>query len=159
MTQIQTINISAGQIMGLNIEALEPIWVLPVKELLQLESKLQLQMEWPRPENDPRELSEIAECRLWSLRADALCPWLPLLLERENGQLSRHVAMLVPHSFNKTEGIRFSEDALSLWVSHRLFHLDHWSQMQGYQIKNNLNQMVAALGFELDPSFWPKDMP
>jgi hypothetical protein len=29
--------------------------------------------------------------------------------------------------------------------------------MQGYQIKNNLNQMVAALGFELDPSFWPKD--
>ena len=106
MTQMQSINISAGQIMELNIEALEPIWVLPVNELLQLEAKLQLQLEWPRPENDPRELSEIAECRLWSLRADALCPWLPLLLERENGQLSRHVAMLVPHSFNKTEGIR-----------------------------------------------------
>ena len=30
----------------------------------------------------------MSECRLWSLRVDAHCPWLPLLLQRSSGQLT-----------------------------------------------------------------------
>ena len=41
------------------------------------------------------------------LAADALCPWLTLLLQRSDGQLSRHVAMQVLHEFSRNEGLRF----------------------------------------------------
>jgi len=42
-------------------------------------------------------------------------------------------------------------------VSHRLFLLDHWSQMHGYLIRPNLSRMVEVIGYELDQSFWPAD--
>jgi hypothetical protein len=92
--------------------------------------------------------------RLWCLRADALHPWLPLMLERAGGQLTRHVAMLLPHGFQPNEGIRFSEGSLDLWITHRLFLLDHWGRSQGIECRQGLAQMAAVLGFELDPSFW-----
>lgn len=157
MNEITNLEIPAIQIEKLDLSSLESIWNLPVADLLKLEAKLCLNLTWPTREDDPRELSEIPECRLWSLRADALCPWLPLILERSSGQLSRHIAMVVPHSFSKTEGIKFNDDALSLWVSHRLFLLDHWSQMNGYLIRPNLSRMVEVIGYELDQSFWPED--
>lgn len=104
----------------------------------------------------PRELSEIAELRLWSLRADAACPWLPLVLERSGGQLARHVAMLLPHQFNRSEGIRFAPESLELWITHRLFVLDDWARAGGLNCRQNLGQMAAVLGFELDPGFWER---
>ncbi|WP_461566754.1 CRR6 family NdhI maturation factor, partial [Synechococcus sp.] len=113
MNETTSLEIPATQIEKLDLSSLESIWNLPVADLLKLEAKLCLNLKWPTREDDPRELSEIPECRLWSLRADALCPWLPLLLERSSGQLSRHIAMLIPHSFSKTEGIKFNDDALS----------------------------------------------
>ena len=86
--------------------------------------------------------------------ADALLPWLPLLLERSSGQLTRHVAMLLPHGFSRSEGIRFAPESLELWITHRLFRLDAWTQEAGVPCRQKLSQMAAVLGFDLEPSFW-----
>lgn len=150
------IAIHAEQIRSLDLSPLEPLAAMAPTELLQLEDRLELQLDFPRSEEDPRELSEIPECRLWSLRADALHPWLPLLLQRSSGQLARHVAMVVLHSFSRSEGLRFDADDLSLWMSHRLFLLDHWGQQQGEPLRGRLTQMAAVLGFSVDSGFWPQ---
>ena len=146
--------ISTDQVLALDLSPLQAWFAQDPKTLLEASGRLELQFSWPRQPEDPRELSEIAEIRLWSLRADALCPWLPLLLERSNGQLTRHVAMLLPHQFSRSEGIRFAPDSLELWMTHRLFLLDHWSRGHGLNCRGNLEQMAAVLGFELDGSFW-----
>ena len=149
-----SVAITAAQVRALDLSPLAPWFGLEPPQLLAGSGQLELAFHWPRADDDPRELSEIAEIRLWSLRADALCPWLPLLLERSGGQLTRHVAMLLPHSFSRSEGIRFAPDSLELWVTHRLFLLDHWSRGHGLNCRGNLEQMAAVLGFELDAGFW-----
>ncbi|MFO0138761.1 MAG: CRR6 family NdhI maturation factor, partial [Cyanobacteriota bacterium] len=125
------LEVGALEIGALDLNCLAPLAQRPAQELLALSGQVQLSLEWPRPPEDPRELSEIPEVRLWCLRADALYPWLPLVLERSQGTLTRHVAMLLPHSFSRTEGIRFAPDSLELWISHRLFLLDHWARGEG----------------------------
>ena len=107
-----------------------------------------------READDPRELSEVPEVRLWSLRADADCPWLPLVLERSGGQLTRHVAMVLPHGFSRQEGIRFAPESLELWITHRLFQLDGLARAEGLNCRGSLSEMASVLGFELDPEFW-----
>ena len=149
-----SVAIHAAQVQALDLSPLKPWFALEPQPLLACSGQLELTFDWPRAPEDPRELSEIAEIRLWSLRADALCPWLPLLLERSRGQLTRHVAMVLPHSFSRSEGIRFAPDSLELWVTHRLFLLDHWSRGHGLNCRGNLEQMAAVLGFELDAGFW-----
>ena len=148
------LTISARQIRSLDLAPLQLWRDLPATALLERAGQLALRFDWPRPEGDPRELSELPELRLWSLRADALHPWLPLILDRSSGQLCRHVAMLLPHGFSRTEGIRFAPECLELWITHRLFLLDHWSQLHGLSCRGGLSQMAAVLGFELDPAFW-----
>jgi hypothetical protein len=148
------VTISAAQVLARDLSPLEPWFALEPEPLLACSGQLELAFAWPRAAEDPRELSEIAEVRLWSLRADALCPWLPLLLERSGGQLTRHVAMLLPHSFSRSEGIRFAPDSLELWVTQRLFLLDHWSRGHGLNCRGNLEQLAAVLGFEIDAGFW-----
>jgi hypothetical protein len=150
----QRLLITAQQVNQRDLVALQPWYSMEPQPLLERSGQLELQFDWPRQADDPRELSEIPELRVWSLRADALCPWLPLLLERSSGQLTRHVAMLLPHSFSRTEGIRFAPDSLELWMTHRLFLLDHWSRTHQLSCRGNLEQMAAMLGFELDASFW-----
>ena len=108
-----TVSISAQQVQDQSSSSLQPWFALDPKELLQASGSLTLAFDWPRSAEDPRELSEINELRLWSLRADALCPWLPLLLERSSGQLTRHVAMLLPHQFSRTEGFALLQTAWS----------------------------------------------
>ena len=146
--------IQAEQVQSRSLAPLQPWFNLDPQALLACSGQLSLQFHWPRSQEDPRELSEIPELRIWSLRADALCPWLPLLLERSNGELTRHVAMLLPHSFSRSEGIRFAPESLELWMTERLFLLDHWSRGHGLNCRGNLEQMAAVLGFELDSSFW-----
>jgi hypothetical protein len=148
------VRITADQIRRLDLSPLEPWFSQEPQQLLEAGPSLELQIHWPRADDDPRELSEIPEVRLWSLRADALCPWLPLVLERSSGQLTRHVAMQLPHSFSRSEGIRFAPESLELWMTHRLYLLDHWSHGHGLNCRGNLEQMAAVLGFELDGSFW-----
>ncbi len=145
---------SATQVRGLDLSPLAPLAGLAPAELLSVASGLAIAFDWPRQAEDPRELSEIPELRLWSLRADALHPWLPLVLERSGGQLTRHVAMLLPHGFSRTEGIRFAPESLELWITQRLFLLDHWAAAAGIECRANLGQMAAVLGYELDPGFW-----
>ncbi|MFO0039276.1 MAG: CRR6 family NdhI maturation factor [Synechococcaceae cyanobacterium] len=125
-------------------------------ELLAAAGRLELSFSWSREADDPRELSEIPELRLWSLRADAAHPWLPLVLERAGGQLTRHVAMLLPHGFQRNEGIRFAPEGLELWLTHRLFLLDGWLQAAGLNGRAGLGHMAAVLGYELDPAFWSR---
>jgi hypothetical protein len=146
--------IEQQQVLERSLVPLEPWFSLAPEALLQQSDSLELTFHWTRSSDDPRELSEIPELRIWSLRADALCPWLPVLLERSTGQLTRHVAMLLPHSFSRSEGIRFAPESLELWMTHRLFLLDHWSRSHGLNCRGNLEQMSAVLGFELDGSFW-----
>jgi hypothetical protein len=150
----RSLAISAAAIAHLDLSPLEPLAAATVADRLAMAGTLELGLEWPRQDDDPRELSEVPEVRLWSLRADALYPWLPLLLERSGGSLTRHVAMLLPHGFSRSEGIRFAPESLELWITHRLFLLDRWSQQAGHPCRQGLGQMAAVLGFELDPSFW-----
>jgi hypothetical protein len=63
--------------------------------------------------------------------------------------------MLVPHSFSRSEGMRFDPDALSLWMSHRLFGLDHWGKQHHLELRGRLALMAAVLGFSVEPGFWP----
>lgn len=142
------------QIRRLDLSPLQDLATLDGAALLHLGGTVRLQLEWPRSPDDPRELSEVPEVRLWALRADATYPWLPLLLDRASGELTRHVAMLLPHGFSRHEGIRFAPESLELWMTHRLFHLDDWARRQGLNCRQGLGQMAAVLGFELDPGFW-----
>jgi hypothetical protein len=88
--------IDAESIRRLDLSPLR-IWSdQPLKDLLKQGPILELNFHWPRDPEDPRELAECPEPRLWSLRADARYPWLPLMLERDRGSLIRHVAMVVP---------------------------------------------------------------
>jgi hypothetical protein len=146
--------ISAEAIRALDLGPLEGWAALPPASLLQAGARLELEIHWPRSDDDPRELSEVPEVRLWSLRADARHPWLPLVLDRASGQLSRHVAMLLPHGFSRSEGLRFAPEALELWISHRLFLLDDWARGHGLNCRLNLSQMAAVLGLEVDSGFW-----
>lgn len=146
--------VSSDAIRQLDLSPLEAWAALGPAELIGAAGSLELQYDWPRPAEDPREVSEIAEPRLWTLRADAHYPWLPLLLERAGGQLTRHVAMLLPHGFSRSEGIRFAPEALELWITHRFFLLDHWAGGHGLSCRQGLGQMAAVLGLELDSSFW-----
>ena len=148
------LRIGATQIRQLDLSPLQPWAALTPAGLLHQGAQLELSFDWPRSSDDPRELSEIPELRLWSLRADAAHPWLPLVLERSSGHLARHVAMLLPHSFSRSEGLRFAPEALELWITHRLFVLDGWAQAQGLNCRQSLGQMAAVLGYELDPGFW-----
>lgn len=151
---MDSVEITASQIRHLDLGGLQPWARMNPAALVQQAGGLTLNFDWPRADDDPRELSEIPELRLWSLRADAELPWLPLVLERSSGQLTRHVAMLVPHHFSRTEGIRFAPEALELWITHRLFGLDAWASSHGLQCRQGLGQMAAVLGFELDAAFW-----
>ncbi len=154
LSPVGPVLITQQQVLERSLAPLESLFSLEPEALLQQSGSLELTFQWSRAGDDPRELSEIPELRVWSLRVDALCPWLPLLLERSSGQLTRHVAMVLPHSFSRSEGIRFAPDSLELWMTHRLFLLDHWSRGHGLNCRGNLEQMAAVLGFELDGSFW-----
>lgn len=149
-----SVTVSGEEIRRLDLAPLEPLLCRPLTEYLARSGSVELHLEWTRAADDPRELSEIPEVRLWSLRADAVCPWLPLMLERSGGQLTRHVAMLLPHGFSRQEGIRFAPESLELWITHRLFQLDDQARAAGLNCRGGLAQMAAVLGFELDPGFW-----
>ena len=67
MSESLVINVSADQIRCLDMSPLQELRQRPATALLELEDSLALQLEWPRADDDPRELSEVPECRLWSL--------------------------------------------------------------------------------------------
>jgi hypothetical protein len=150
----QPVVIDAVAIQTLDLRALNPWMERPLINLLGDGAGLELQYNWPRDADDPRELSECPEPRLWALRADAIYPWLPLVLERSGGSLIQHVAMVVPHDFSPSEGIRFDPQALEIWITHRFMLLDHLGQHLPQSQRGNLLQMAATIGYEVDAAFW-----
>jgi hypothetical protein len=116
----------------------------------QFDLEIKFSIDYPQDSQDPRELSEIPEIRLWFLRLDAQYPYLPLLLDWQTGELARYVAMLVPHQFSHKEGIQYNPEALELWVMHRVFLLTNWLQSQQIEDRARLKFMTQMLGYELD---------
>jgi hypothetical protein len=117
----------------------------------QFDLNLQLKIEYSQDPEDPRELSEIAEIRLWFIRVDARYPYLPLLLDWQAGELARYVAMLVPHQFSRREGIQYNPEALEIWVMQRVFILTDWLQTHAVVgSQSRLKFMTQMLGYELD---------
>uniref|UniRef100_UPI00202618F2 CRR6 family NdhI maturation factor n=1 Tax=Synechococcus sp. MU1655 TaxID=2508355 RepID=UPI00202618F2 len=116
-SRTEPVVIDAVAIQTLDLRPINPWMERPLTDLLSDGAGLELQYKWPRDAEDPRELSECPEPRLWALRADAVYPWLPLVLERSGGSLIQHVAMVVPHNFSPSEGIRFDPQALELWIT------------------------------------------
>ncbi|KPQ35897.1 MAG: NdhI maturation protein [Phormidesmis priestleyi Ana] len=112
------------------------------------------EINFPRQESDPRELSEIPEVRLWFIRLNAQYPWLPLYLDWESGELSRYTAMLVPHQFSTVDGIRYNPEALEIFVMSKVFVLDTWLKSQGIDGRARLKFMTQMLGYELDDALF-----
>lgn len=124
------------------------------QKLGDYEQQLQFVIDFERAETDPRELSEIPEIRLWFVRLDAVYPWLPFLLDWKGGELVRYVAMLVPHQFNRNEGIMFNPEALEIFVMSKIFVLSDWLQSQGIPARSRVKSMAQLFGYELDDSFF-----
>jgi hypothetical protein len=115
-----------------------------------LAAKLRFQIDWQGAADDPRELSEIPEIRLWFIRLDAQYPWLPLALDWQSGELTRYAAMLVPHTFNRQTGIQYNPEALEIWVMNKIFTTTTWLTQQGSTDYQPVKFMAKTLGYELD---------
>jgi hypothetical protein len=118
------------------------------------EQELRFEIDYPRDPTDPRELSEIPEIRLWFIRLDARYPWLPFLLDWKAGELARYTAMLVPHQFNRTEGIQYNPESLEIFVMEKVFILTDWLNQQGIPSQSRIKSMAQMLGYELDDAFF-----
>lgn len=119
-------------------------------EIINLEQQIVFDIDYPRAENDPRELSEIPEIRLWFIALDSLYPWLPFCLNWREGELARYTAMLVPHQFNRTEGIQYNSEALDIWIMQKTFALSRWLRQQGIKTNSRLKAMAQIFGYDLD---------
>jgi hypothetical protein len=124
------------------------------QKIANYEQQLQFAIDYPTEEGDPRELSEIPEIRLWFVRLDAVYPWLPFLLDWKTGELARYTAMLVPHQFNRSEGIMFNPEALEIFVMNKIFVLSDWLKQQGISERSRLKAMAQLFGYELDDAFF-----
>ncbi|MCG5061677.1 MAG: CRR6 family NdhI maturation factor [Limnoraphis sp. WC205] len=114
------------------------------------EQQMCFEIDYPRDPQDPRELSEVPEVRLWFVRLDARYPWLPFLLDWKAGELARYVAMLVPHQFHRTEGIQYNPEALEIFLMRKIFILADWLPHQGIPSISRLKSMSQMLGYDLD---------
>lgn len=118
------------------------------------EQQLQFTIDYAQEPEDPRELSEIPEVRLWFIRLDSCYPWLPFLLDWKAGELVRYTAMLVPHQFSTQEGIQYNPEALEIFLMQKLFILTNWLKQQGIPSQSRLKSMAQLLGYELDDSLF-----
>jgi hypothetical protein len=134
--------------------ATEQIAFLLQQKIEDYEQQLQFNIDYLRSPDDPRELSEIPEIRLWFVRLDTVYPWLPFLLDWKAGELARYTAMLVPHQFNRSEGIIFNPEALEIFVMNKIFVLSDWLQQQDIPERSRLKSMAQLFGYELDDAFF-----
>ena len=150
-----TVTLTADYIHRLDLSPVETL----IKQWIQdgaiasQEQKLRFDINYAREPQDPRELSEIPEVRLWFVRLDARYPWLPFILDWEI-ELARYAAMLVPHQFNPKEGIQYNPEALEIFVMHKIFVLMDWMQQQSISSPTKLKFMAQILGYELDDAFF-----
>lgn len=116
--------------------------------------QLRFEIDYPRAADDPRELPEVQEIRLFFIRLDARYPWLPYLLDWRNGELTRFAAMLVPHQFSAKDGITFAPEAMEIFVMHKIFVLADWLLAQGITNRSGLRYLAQALGYDIDAEFF-----
>ncbi|MBD0336957.1 MAG: CRR6 family NdhI maturation factor [Cyanobacteria bacterium Co-bin13] len=139
---VQTLDLSPA------IAVIEPL--LKSGDLLEQDATLAFKIDVTRDPMDPRELSEIPEVRLWFIRLDSRYPWLPLVLDWEAGELGRYAAMLVPHQFSPSEGVRYNPEALEIFVMQKIFAISQWLNQQGHTSRTKLKFMTQMLGYEID---------
>ncbi|AFY96612.1 CRR6 family NdhI maturation factor [Chamaesiphon minutus] len=147
-----TVSISQSAILNLDLSPIATDldrWLVD-KNPTQFNLDIKLAIDYPLEPQDPRELSEIPEVRLWFIRVDACYPQLPLILDWQAGELARYVAMLVPHQFSRKDGIQYNPEALEIWVMHRVFLLTAWLDAQQIKDRSRLKFMTQMLGYELD---------
>ncbi|MBF2056848.1 MAG: CRR6 family NdhI maturation factor [Cyanobacterium sp. T60_A2020_053] len=118
------------------------------------EQKIKFNIDYPRQETDPREWSEMPEIRLWFIAVDVRYGYLPLLLNWREGELARYVAMLVPHQFNRSEGIQYNSEALDIFIMTKMFFLHQWLKTQGITGNARLRALAQIFGYDLDDSFF-----
>ncbi|AFY40238.1 protein of unknown function DUF1817 [[Leptolyngbya] sp. PCC 7376] len=149
------IRIPKKDILALNLEPIQILVksILLEEQLADSEQNYRLLIDFPLDENDPRELSEIPEVRLWFVRLDALLPWFLFLLNWKEGELARYTAMLVPHQFHRTEGIQFNPEALEIFVMNKVFSLSETLPNFGIQPQSRVKAIAQMLGYELDDDF------
>ena len=143
---INTLDLSPAQ------AAIEPL--LQQGRLITHEQQLQFQVDYPQAPDDPRELPEIPEVRLWFIRLDALYPWLPFLLDWKAGELTRYTAMLVPHQFHAKDGIQYNPEALEIFVMNKVFVLSAWMQQRSIEGTSRLKALTQMFGYEIDDAFF-----
>lgn len=146
------ISLDAKHIQGLDLSPVQE--AIATTSPTSLEQQIRFEISYPREPNDPRELSEIPEIRLWFVRLDAAYPWFLFLLDGQGGELYRYVAMLVPHQFSRTEGIQYNPEALEIFVMHKMFILSDWLKQQQISSPAKLKALAQTLGYELDNSFF-----
>lgn len=151
-----TITVNHQHIEALDLSPVSTIIEqLEIKEgILSAEQQIQFKLDYILPENDPRELSEIPEIRLWFIALNARYPWFPILLNWREGELARYTAMLVPHEFKRTEGIQYNSEALDIFIMSKVFTLHQWLKNQGVTGNSRLKAMAQIFGYDLDDSFF-----
>ncbi|MBR8831626.1 MAG: hypothetical protein N5P05_001064 [Chroococcopsis gigantea SAG 12.99] len=148
-----TIVLTPDHINSLDLSPANNVIDDSLKITLSGEQPVQFTIQWPRTEDDIRELSEIPEIRLWFVRLDAAYPWFPLLLDPKSGELARYCAMLVPHQFHRTEGIQYNPEALEIFVMHKIFIFSDWLKSQRSGSLSRLQAFAQLFGYDLDQQF------
>ncbi len=141
-SHLQTLDLTPAQAV------IEPL--LAEGKTIEGEMALRFVIDISRDPTDPRELSELPEVRLWFIRLDTVYPWLPLALDWESGELGRYAAMLVPHQFSPTEGIRYNPEGLEIFMMAKIFAIAVWQKSQGITNHTRLKFMTQMLGYEID---------
>ncbi|MBD2576526.1 CRR6 family NdhI maturation factor [Oscillatoria sp. FACHB-1406] len=151
-----SIALNSATINALDLSPVETFVTKQIAEgmLASYEQQVSFEINYSREEDDPRELSEIPEIRLWFVRLDARYPWFFFLLDGKSGEIYRYTAMLVPHQFNRTEGIQYNPEALEIFVMNKMFVLSDWLKQQGISSATKLKALAQMLGYDLDESFF-----
>lgn len=150
------ITLDTPTINSLDLSPVEKVipQLLEAEKVTKWEQQLQFVIEYEREATDPRELSEIPEIRLWFIRLDTAYPWLPFFLDWKAGELARYTAMLVPHQFNRSEGIIYNPEGLEIFVMHKIFVLSNWLKQQQIASNFRLKSMAQLWGYEIDDSWF-----
>ncbi len=146
--------------IALNYEIINSLDLAPVQTIIDnllttgviasYEQQLSFTIDYPQEIEDPRELPEIPEIRLWFIRLDSRYPWLPFLLDWKAGELARYTAMLVPHQFSASEGLQFNPEALEIFLMHKLFVLGEFLPQHSINSPSRLKSMAQMLGYDLE---------
>jgi hypothetical protein len=146
-------------VIALNAESLYGLDLTPATHAIapfiltistESDPQISFDLQLPNDPDDPRELSEIPEIRLWFIRLDATYPWLPFWLNWKEGELARYTAMLVPHQFHPTAGIQYNPEALEIFLMQKLFTISAWLKQHHVNGHEKLKNMAKLLGYELD---------